>query len=52
MVNNSTNIIKKTITFHLNSLNTRKDHIVRPDPGIGQAQTCGRLNWFMGSQPS
>jgi hypothetical protein len=44
---------RRTITSHLYSMNTKKDHdIWWRSPGLGQAQKCGRLNWLMGSQSS
>ena len=41
IVNNSTNINKRTITSHLNSMNTKRTttyDVGNPDPGLGQAQ--------------
>ena len=41
---------KRTITFHLYPLSTKKTTIYdvgNPGPGLGQAQTCSRLNLRM-----
>ena len=47
MVNNSTNIsTKRTITSHINSLNTNKTttyDVGNPGPGLWQVQTYGRV---------
>ena len=52
MGNNFTNIsTKRTFTSHLNSLNMKKPitytkmymYVGNPSPGLGQAQTCGRV---------
>jgi len=52
MVNNSTIINKtKTITSHLNSLNTKKTmtyDVVNPGPNLGQAQKFGGVKLVYG----
>ena len=43
--------IKRTITSHPNSLNTKNTttyHIGNPDPGLGQAQKCGGVKLVNG----
>ena len=52
MVKKSTNIsTKRTITFHINSLSTKKTttyEVRNPGPGLRQAQKCGRVKYING----